>query len=64
MTPTLFNSQVSGLPDFFQDDDVFIAYGQERLCHDDFDIAANGRSSTVIGNLRLSKSSSKLSISH
>ncbi|XP_071847651.1 serine/threonine-protein kinase DCLK1-like isoform X2 [Apostichopus japonicus] len=38
---TLDGRQVSGLPDFFQDDDVFIAYGQERLSHDDFDIAAN-----------------------
>ncbi|KAJ8028165.1 Serine/threonine-protein kinase DCLK1 [Holothuria leucospilota] len=38
---TLDGRQVTGLQDFFQDDDVFIAYGQERLCQDDFDISGS-----------------------
>ncbi|XP_022086203.1 serine/threonine-protein kinase DCLK1-like isoform X2 [Acanthaster planci] len=37
---TLDGRQIAGLQDFFKDDDVFIAYGQERYSHDDFDIAA------------------------
>ncbi|XP_033632372.1 serine/threonine-protein kinase DCLK1-like [Asterias rubens] len=36
---TLDGRQVTCLQDFFKDDDVFIAYGQERYSHDDFDIA-------------------------
>ncbi|XP_072170937.1 serine/threonine-protein kinase DCLK1-like [Diadema setosum] len=36
---TLDGRQIHCLQDFFKDDDVFIAYGQERFCHDDFDLA-------------------------
>ncbi|XP_038055671.1 serine/threonine-protein kinase DCLK1-like [Patiria miniata] len=36
---TLDGRQITCLQDFFKDDDVFIAYGQERYSHDDFDIA-------------------------
>ncbi|XP_069941632.1 serine/threonine-protein kinase DCLK1 isoform X2 [Cherax quadricarinatus] len=35
---TLDGRQVVSLRDFFYDDDIFIAYGPERLSHDDFDL--------------------------
>lgn len=35
---TLDGRQVVSLRDFFFDDDIFIAYGPERLSHDDFDL--------------------------
>ncbi|XP_037781520.1 serine/threonine-protein kinase DCLK1-like isoform X3 [Penaeus monodon] len=35
---TLDGRQVMSLRDFFYDDDIFIAYGPERLSHDDFDL--------------------------
>ncbi|XP_064109648.1 serine/threonine-protein kinase DCLK1-like isoform X4 [Macrobrachium nipponense] len=35
---TLDGRQVLSLRDFFFDDDIFIAYGPERLSHDDFDL--------------------------
>lgn len=31
------------LRDFFYDDDIFIAYGPERLSHDDFDLDSEGQ---------------------
>lgn len=34
--------QVTTLKDFFQDDDVFIAYGPEKFSHDDFDLVDDG----------------------
>lgn len=40
----LFSSQVMTLADFFKDESVFIAYGQERLAADDFDLDVNGTS--------------------
>ncbi|XP_030836791.1 serine/threonine-protein kinase DCLK1 [Strongylocentrotus purpuratus] len=36
---TLDGRQIHSLQGFFKDDDVFIAYGQERFCHDDFELA-------------------------
>ncbi|XP_071951404.1 serine/threonine-protein kinase DCLK1-like [Antedon mediterranea] len=36
---TINGKQVTCLQDFFKDDEVFIAYGQERHSHDDFDLA-------------------------
>ena len=39
----LFPLQVTVLQDFFKEDDVFIAYGQERFSHDDFDLADEGK---------------------
>ncbi|XP_061165269.1 serine/threonine-protein kinase DCLK1-like isoform X1 [Saccostrea echinata] len=38
---TLDGRQVSSLKDFFGDDSVFIAYGQEKLSQDDFDLDDN-----------------------
>nr|CAB3236361.1 serine/threonine-protein kinase DCLK2 [Phallusia mammillata] len=35
---TIQGKQVLSLQDFFSDDDIFIAYGHERLSHDDFAI--------------------------
>lgn len=35
---TLDGRQVVSLRDFFFDDDIFIAYGPEKLSHDDFDL--------------------------
>ena len=35
--------QVTSLADFFKDDNVFIAYGQERYALDDFDLDGNGK---------------------
>ncbi|XP_048777484.2 serine/threonine-protein kinase DCLK1-like isoform X2 [Ostrea edulis] len=35
---TLDGRQISTLKDFFGEDSVFIAYGQEKLCQDDFDL--------------------------
>ncbi|XP_033100174.1 serine/threonine-protein kinase DCLK1-like [Anneissia japonica] len=38
---TMNGKQVTSLQDFFKDDEVFIAYGQERYSQDDFDLGDN-----------------------
>ena len=38
----IYFDQVTSLADFFHDDSIFIAYGQERLTADDFDLADSG----------------------
>ncbi len=34
--------QVTNLADFFGPDFIFIAYGNEKFSHDDFDLTSNG----------------------
>ena len=38
-----FSLQVTTLADFFQEDSIFVAYGQERRSNDDFNLNDNGK---------------------